>query len=268
MAKHEMERRCLQFAARSHTEVVILQPTCVFGPFGSDFVTSQLDGMLSGSFFWIEAGNGTANLIYVDNLVDAAILAAERPCRSGSRFIVNEEEYRLTWRDYFGELSDQVLALPADSFPCLTIMQLEDVFRQRRRMRSFPQVIRQAIRSDPLAREWLRDSWAFRIWSGLKQFTGKNAQRTTHADVVRPVGSADNAARDTRDLRQQMISAPKLGVTSSVVRFFASQSVYGSKQIRKELAWSPRVERSQAIQATIAWARQAYAHRLASEPKS
>jgi len=263
-AKREMERQCVEFARKSRTDVVILEPTCVFGPFGSDFVANQLNAMLEDQFFVVADGAGTANLVYVDNLLDAAILAADASCTSGTRYIVNEEEWVTTWAEYFGALGDAVLGLPASDFPSLSLDQLEQVAASRRKLRSFPMVVRQALRSDDLARQWLSQSTLFLVWRALKRLRGvPNVQNLLPTGNETPL-----ALRWEHDLNgrvekllARLGSEPKPSFDVAGGRFFSSQSVFSSERIRRDLGWHPRVSRNEALQETVDWARRTYTHR-------
>ena len=79
-----MERWCLsRSASSSPTRIVILNPSCVFGPGGSTYSEMPHRMAKSGSFCWIEQGRGIANFCFVDNLVDAVLLAASLKVPSG-----------------------------------------------------------------------------------------------------------------------------------------------------------------------------------------
>ncbi len=258
-AKRELERRCQGFTANSRTEVVILEPTCIFGPFGSDFVASQLDAMRSGEFFLIEGGAGSANLVYVDNVVDAAILASSQACKSGTRYIINEEEWLVTWTEYFGELGQSVFGLSAGDFPSLSLSQFAEIVQTRKRLRSFPTVVRHAIRAYPPARDWLQGSWMFRAWTAGKQL-GRSGPRPT-GSTIGAGPTNDHESPNGRRLVEELKTCPKLHFTSSVARFFSSKATYSSDRIRQELGWSPRVDRAAAMKATLEWAQESYRHR-------
>lgn len=102
-SKAKIERWCLERAKTSNgTRIVVLNPTCVFGPAGGAYTCLPVDLARAGRFCWIDGGNGSANYIYVENLVDAMLLAATTSAAHGERFIVNDGT--VTWRDLVGPL--------------------------------------------------------------------------------------------------------------------------------------------------------------------
>jgi predicted dehydrogenase/nucleoside-diphosphate-sugar epimerase len=102
-SKSEMEKRCLDLALTQSTpRVVILQPGAVFGPQGPTFTELPCRLAAAGAFCWFDNGAGNANFVYVDNLVDAAIIAAASPIAAGKRYIIVDGV--CTWREFLSPL--------------------------------------------------------------------------------------------------------------------------------------------------------------------
>jgi len=107
-SKAAMERWCLTRAQSSlPTHVVILNPTCVFGPGGGAYTTLPIDLARKGQFCWINDGKGLCNYTYVENLVDAMVLAAQAPEAHGNRFIINDGS--VSWREFLGPSIDRIV---------------------------------------------------------------------------------------------------------------------------------------------------------------
>lgn len=102
-SKAKMERWCLERAkSSSSTRIVILNPTCVFGPGGAAYTKLPVQLARYGQFCWIEDGSGICNFTYVGNLVDAMLQAADSPAAHGERFIINDGY--MSWRDFIAPL--------------------------------------------------------------------------------------------------------------------------------------------------------------------
>jgi len=117
--KAAMERWCLdRSAASSSTRIVILTPSCVFGPRGKTY--TELPNVLAktGAFCWIEQGRGIANYCFVDNLIDAILLAAGTAEAHGQSFIINDGT--CTWREFLEPLVGE----EPDRWPSLTAREL------------------------------------------------------------------------------------------------------------------------------------------------
>lgn len=104
-AKIEAEEACRAWMAKG-LEVVILRPTIVHGPF-SDSWTLEFGARLAGGSWQLpaEACKGTCNLVYVDDLVRAILLAIDAPGAEGRAFNVNGPD-RPTWQAYVEALNE------------------------------------------------------------------------------------------------------------------------------------------------------------------
>jgi nucleoside-diphosphate-sugar epimerase/predicted dehydrogenase len=254
LAKAGMERAAHDFARANGLELVILRPTCVFGPYGSDFGSAHLDAMVSKRHFQVDGGQGRANLVYVDNLVDAILLAANAPEIGGSTFLVNEEEHAVTWGEYFAELAKAAFKRAPEA-PSFTREEVADLQREWRRRNSFPGVLRAAVRAHPGAREWLAAKPLFRAWQGLRS-VGRTGPAVAAAPVPRPV--AVPAADAKVLLREAIVGDRRCYIDEAYAAFFSSRATYSSAQARTRLGWSPRVGRDEAMASTRDWAARAY----------
>ena len=109
-SKIEAEEVCLSFAERG-LDVVMLRPTIVYGPFSDLWTVEPAERLWSGS--WLlprDACQGTCNLVYVDDLVRAALLALDADGLSGRAYNVNGPD-RPTWQEYV-EALNAALGLP------------------------------------------------------------------------------------------------------------------------------------------------------------
>lgn len=94
-------------ALRAHRErgvpVTVLRPAVVYGPLGT-WAEEPVAMIRQGRMFLLGGGRGTCHPCYVQNLVDAMILAAEHPAAVGNAYIVADDE-PLTFREYFDHLA-------------------------------------------------------------------------------------------------------------------------------------------------------------------
>jgi predicted dehydrogenase/nucleoside-diphosphate-sugar epimerase len=124
--KAQMERWCLKRSASSRkTRIVILNPSCVFGPGGSTYSEMPYRMAKAGCFGWIEQGQGLANVCFVDNLIDAILLAAKTVEAHRQRFIINDQT--CTWREFL-----EPLVSGSEVWRSLTVRELADLHRTAR----------------------------------------------------------------------------------------------------------------------------------------
>lgn len=109
-SKIDAERLCRRYMDRG-LPISILRPTIVYGPFSSTWTVSFAERLIAGEGFPSrEDCQGTCNLLYIDDLVTAIVLALSRKEAVGEAFNVNGEE-RLTWWQYLNDFG-QALCLP------------------------------------------------------------------------------------------------------------------------------------------------------------
>ena len=98
-SKIEAEETALGYVGRG-LSVAVVQPTVVYGPFGTTFTIKPLQLLKSGRVILVNGGDGLANLVYVDDVVSGMILAALVEGAHGEAFILSGSE-PTTWRAFY-----------------------------------------------------------------------------------------------------------------------------------------------------------------------
>lgn len=98
--KTEMEKELDRRYVGGVLPSIIVQPTIVYGPNSLFWVDSVVEKLLSGTVVLPDEGRGLCNVVYVDDLADALILAAGCRDHFGERFIVSGPQAG-TWRDLY-----------------------------------------------------------------------------------------------------------------------------------------------------------------------
>jgi len=87
-------------AERAHRlEAVILRPATVYGPRSTDVVGEIARAMRSGNMLLVDGGRAIAGLCYVDNLIDAAVIALRHDAAAGHAFNVSDG-LDITWKEF------------------------------------------------------------------------------------------------------------------------------------------------------------------------
>jgi nucleoside-diphosphate-sugar epimerase len=84
---------------------VVLRPPIVYGPECYNFVIRPLTMIKHGKMVLVGRGVGLCWHVYIENLIDAVMLAAARPDAAGEVFIISDGKDDTTWRDYFNLLA-------------------------------------------------------------------------------------------------------------------------------------------------------------------
>jgi nucleoside-diphosphate-sugar epimerase len=86
-------------------EAVILRPATVYGPGSTDVIGEIARAIQGRHMLLVDRGRAIAGLCYVENLVDAALLALRHEAAPGHAFNVSDG-LDVTWRQFTDELAD------------------------------------------------------------------------------------------------------------------------------------------------------------------
>jgi nucleoside-diphosphate-sugar epimerase len=101
VTKAEGELAAFELGAKHGVEVVALRPTLVYGPRAPVWLLAYFDRTRREQVALVDGGVGLANLVYVDDLVDAMWTAAQKPGVNGQAFLISGPE-PVPWRAYIG----------------------------------------------------------------------------------------------------------------------------------------------------------------------
>jgi nucleoside-diphosphate-sugar epimerase len=140
-------------AADAHPlEAVILRPATVYGPGSEDVIGEIARALRNGTMLLIARGRAIAGLCYVDNVLDAAVLALTSKPASGQAFTVSDG-LDVTWKGLTDDLATGLGCSPARwslPYPVANAIgfSLEHGYRALRRtthLRTPPLLSRQAV---------------------------------------------------------------------------------------------------------------------------
>jgi ornithine--oxo-acid transaminase len=103
--KLDGEREVLRAGRALGLETVVLRPATVWGP-RSVSVVGEIGGAIKGGYMLlVDQGRANAGLVYIDNLIDAIVLALEHGAAAGEAFNVTDG-LDVTWREFTDGLAD------------------------------------------------------------------------------------------------------------------------------------------------------------------
>lgn len=100
-AKLAVEEALLASARDRGLDLVVLQPTIVYGPGGGAWTDSPLRELLTGDVVLPAQGEGLCNAVFVDDVCQAAIAALTADLAPGERFLVSGA-VPVRWREFLG----------------------------------------------------------------------------------------------------------------------------------------------------------------------
>ncbi|HLF28293.1 MAG TPA: NAD-dependent epimerase/dehydratase family protein [Anaerolineae bacterium] len=110
--KAQSEALALSYADR--LAISVIRPAQVYGPRGATWTTLLFDAVKRSIPILVDGGRGTFHPCYIDNLVDAYLLAATRPEAAGEAFTLVDDV--TTWREFVGCYA-RMIGRPARSVP-------------------------------------------------------------------------------------------------------------------------------------------------------
>jgi nucleoside-diphosphate-sugar epimerase len=129
ISKVEGEAVALSFHASRALEVVVIRPTCVYGPASPTWVLAPLGRVRDEQAVLVDAGRGLINLVYVDDLVDCLLLGAAEPTADGEVFIANGAP--ITWAEYLGAFARMLHKPPPASVSLSTARAMAEAYQWR-----------------------------------------------------------------------------------------------------------------------------------------
>jgi nucleoside-diphosphate-sugar epimerase len=238
-----------QIALRHHgsgTSVVVLRPTIVYGPFG-DYSRDIVGLIRQGRMVLVNGGAGVCNTLFVDNLVDAMLLAATSEEAAGGIFHVSDAA-PVTWKAFI-EAHARAVGADAD-FPSMTDRELAEA-RRRGKRSSAAAVARLA--HDPVLRRSLREVPVVDTVVGLAETTAAAVlpaalrERTKAVlfgpphDPLRAPVAADAVGPEPLSQPEAFMVSAFDGVTFSIER------------ARRVLGYAPGIAFDEGMRRTAAW---------------
>ncbi len=134
--KLAIERRLLNLVAARGLDLVVLQPTIVYGPAGGAWTDSPVRELLTGEVWLPDAGRGLCNAVHVDDVCRAAMAACTAELASGERLLISGPA-PVTWAAFLGAYQSMLgtnslrFEPPGRSFDAAPAMQTPPASRQR-----------------------------------------------------------------------------------------------------------------------------------------
>lgn len=105
-SKIDAEKLALAYCEKG-LSVAVVQPTIVYGPFGSTWTTKPIEQLATGRVILVNGGTGTCNAVYVDDVVAAMLRAAIVDGAHGQAFLISGPDAP-AWSAFFQRLASLV----------------------------------------------------------------------------------------------------------------------------------------------------------------
>jgi len=219
-----IEQELIQQSRTLGLDVVILQPTLVYGPHCRQWTDTPVRELLTGRVVLPQDGQGICNAVYVDDVCAAAIAAVNADIPSGERFIVSGPR-PVTWVHFYSALR---AALGTGTISCMP----PAVFARRAQPSRHPNGSRWTIRLKRLATQMLGAETMAKLKFGLQRLRAGGGE---------------------------LVHAPH----GAKLDLFSSRGVASTIKASRVLDWEPRVEFEEGMGRTTEYVRSAFAAQIA-----
>lgn len=157
--KLDLEARIFKAVREEGLAACILQPSIVYGPFSKPWTNAPAEMLLTGEVILPDRGEGFCNALYIDDLVDALVLAAQRPEAVGERIIISGPQ-PVSWAAFFEAVARALQTGRPSYWPADRIAAANHGFmRDLKMVLANPRRLIQIIVRWPLARQVLQTGY-------------------------------------------------------------------------------------------------------------
>lgn len=221
-SKWEAENIVRSFIAQG-LPAVILQPSVIYGPWSTIWTVSPLTRLKNG-FLALDDGMGFCNAVYVDDVVQAMLLAAQEQKTVGGTFLISGEQ-PVRWKDFYGAY-EKMLGVKSLLFK--DSRELWDHVRWQSFLNS-----PLGQRLQPLRNSLTQNAAAVKLYLACKKKT----------EVLKKDLAAN---RDWRPVKMP---------NEVILKLWQSQAVIRIDKARDELGYRPRFDLTRGMAVTEQWAR-------------
>jgi nucleoside-diphosphate-sugar epimerase len=239
-SKAASEQTVLEVAKRG-LNAAIFRPARVFGPFSGIFIVNPLSAIAERRFRWLGDPDVPCDMVYVDNLAHAVVLALESPDKNvrGEVFNVSDGDL-MAWSEFYGHLTrelglDLSAALvdgPTERDNGRSGSGLVGAVRRVVGSPEFRAFGRRVLDTDPLG---TFPRWALNRFPGVE----RAVRKMVGADGSLPIYRREPAIR------------------GNVAQMGSAGAVASIAKAQRLLNYSPIVPRDRALELTLMWARHA-----------
>jgi nucleoside-diphosphate-sugar epimerase len=245
-AKRAAERLVLDLHRQKGLPVVVLQPTAVYGPYCKPWTLQPINDLKTGLVPLVNGGEGYCNAVYIDDVIDAMILAATRPEVQGEVFLISGER-PVSWKTFYNAF-ETALGIQATT----EISEEQLIEMRRKQMREAnattqlfnlarqPQLVSQVIKMPPV-----RGSIHL-----LKNFLSEG-QRHSLKSYILPNGSKKH--KQNKPLSPRLIHVPN----ETLLSFYRARTWVRIDKAQKQLGYAPKFDFERGMALTtqfIHWA--------------
>jgi nucleoside-diphosphate-sugar epimerase len=246
LAKIAAERLLQQCCKDRCLEAAILQPTMIFGPHSVEWTLTPLSMLQLADIAMAEDDKSVCNAVYVDDVVTAAVLAANACDTTCQSYLINGK-HLLTWTDY---LSRHAAMGTPGKIVVVSRKRLEQLRGEASRSRSVSRTLIRLLRDQPEIRSALLST---RVGGGAFSLLQKYGSRRLMASIRHKLTGRREQGPPT--IAFPKAPSPPLRLPPQHFLDLATQTHrYSSAKAERKLAYVPHYSVDTALPRLKAWA--------------
>jgi nucleoside-diphosphate-sugar epimerase len=241
-SKLDAEKLAFHYFKKYGLPVSIIQPTVVYGPFAPAWTLGPRNQLKAGRVIMVEGGSGLCNAVYIDEVIQAMLLAATKEEAVGHAFLISSKE-PVTWRDFYGAY-EQMLGVK--STISMSLDEIKDFNRRYKREHRTINQVRKALREHPS------------ILHGVLQLPAVNKLYQIGGKMLPdPLWNSIKDAFVTKneDKARHILEKPILPMTNSQIDFYCTRANVKIDKAKRLLMYQPNYNLEQGMELTEEWLR-------------
>ncbi|MEX0928951.1 MAG: NAD-dependent epimerase/dehydratase family protein [Balneolales bacterium] len=240
-SKLEAEQLIRNAQPKNNLSTVILQPTAVYGPYAPVWGVNVLDQLKNGLVMLINGGNGFCNAVYIDDLVNAMLLAAVNDVADGESIIISGE-YPISWQDFYGYFENML------GFASTIHIPEADAIAYTNRVESKKSLLK-LLREDADLRSKILET---SLISSFRKAVAKIMPDKAMRNIRGKIGEDTNATGVPAGNGE--VKKPVHSMSDSQIRFFKATTHFRIDKPKKLLGYKPRYDFDAGMKITRLWA--------------
>lgn len=241
--KLEAEQLVLNYHRKHGLPVVVIQPTIVYGPFGGGWTSKILEQLKTKRIVLINGGIGLCNAVYVDDVVEAMILAASKKDVVGETFLISGEA-PVTWKDFYGAYEKM---LGFKGTVSISTEELRTYIRHQKKISNTIWQLLKVLIGNPKVRAELAQLPAVANAYRLIRFA---TPHTFLEKVKRQIRNSGNSSGSLPLLEQKPLLIP----SRDIIFLYTGKTHVCIDKARRRLGYKPRFGLDRGMRLTSKWA--------------
>jgi len=244
-SKLKAEKIALYYFKKFGLPVSIIQPTIVYGPFAPSWTIGPINRLKNGRMILAEDGKGLCNAVFIEDVIQALILAAVKEKAIGEEFLISAEK-PVTWWDFYKAYEKMIGDESTISMDLEEIRKFNKIYRKEHKTIN---QIKKACKKHP------------NIVRGISHLTAVNrfykiAKAIVPESILNRVKENFIGINDA-DTKNKIEEKPIFPMTQREINFYSAKTYVKIDKAKKILGYQPNYNLKQGMEITEKWSRDA-----------